>query len=342
MANTLKDQTPDYRLDDDESGESDIIDVSAGASVDLFSMGIGDAGRRLDVVLAQRLPGLSRTRLQALIEAGQVLVDGEVPLAKRLLRGGEQVTVKATPRSATVGVLPEARALPIIFEDNYLLVIDKPPGWVVHPGAGNPSGTLQNFLLAHHPGAVNLVRAGIVHRLDKDTSGLMVIAKTEAVQLALVRMIAERVVQREYLALVRGTVRGADTVDAPIGRHPRDRIKMAVVKEAQGGRPAVTHYRPLSHGLRHTLLRCRLETGRTHQIRVHMAHIRHPIEADPVYAARPHPDDAVAVQTFARQALHATRLAFAHPVTHAPLVFDAAPPPDMQGLLAALLGGERS
>jgi 23S rRNA pseudouridine1911/1915/1917 synthase len=336
MVHTSQDKTKHYRPDDGLTADGDEFPHQESVVAPLaFRLTVAEAGGRLDAVLAARLPDVSRNRVKALIEAGDVEVDGQARAPRYSVRGDEAVTVAVKPREANAAILPEPRDLPIVFEDAHVLVLNKPAGWVVHPGAGNWQGTLQNFLLAHHAGAAGLVRAGIVHRLDKDTSGLMMVAKTEAAQQALTQMIAARAVTREYLALVRGAIERPGTVDAAIGRHATDRTRMAVTR-SEAGRPAVTHYQPIAALPRHTLMRCKLETGRTHQIRVHMAHIKHPIEGDPVYAPRyigPHVD---AVAAFARQALHATRLAFAHPVTDKPLKFDAPPPADFARLQAEL------
>jgi len=213
-----------------------------------------------------------------------------------------------------------------VHEDEALLVIDKPAGLVVHPGSGNWEGTMLNALLHHVARSRELPRAGIVHRLDKETSGLLVVAKTEAAQAALVRQLQARTVKRTYLALARGRVERDGTVEAPIGRHPVQRTKMAVVAS---GKPAVTHYRVRERFAAHTLLECDLETGRTHQIRVHLASIGHPLEGDPVYAGR-------GPKAFERQALHAWKLAFVHPSTGAPMAFESPLPPDMARLLEAL------
>jgi len=213
-----------------------------------------------------------------------------------------------------------------VHEDEHLLVVDKPAGLVVHPGSGNWEGTMLNALLHHVPAVRELPRAGIVHRLDKDTSGLLVVAKTEPAQLALVRQLQARTVKRTYLALARGRVERDGTVEAPIGRHPVHRTRMAVVAS---GKPAVTHYRVRERFAAHTLLECGLETGRTHQIRVHLASIGHPLEGDPVYAGR-------APAGFHRQALHALKLAFDHPASGAPMSFESPLPADMSALLASL------
>jgi 23S rRNA pseudouridine1911/1915/1917 synthase len=281
---------------------------------------------RLDQVLARLLPAESRTRLAQLVDAGEVTVDGERVLPRRRLRGGERIAVRLVPRPQDQPHRAEALALEVSHEDEAVIVIAKPAGLVVHPGAGNWEGTLLNALLHHAPELAALPRAGIVHRLDKDTSGLMVVAKTEAAMQSLVRDLAAHAVARTYLALVRGAVRAAGTVDAPIGRHPARRTHMAVVR---GGKPAVTHYRVVEAFAAHTLLQCDLETGRTHQIRVHLASVGHPIEGDPTYGAR-------GERLLPRQALHAWRLAFTHPQTGAPVQFEAPLPADFSGLLARL------
>ncbi|OBS09030.1 23S rRNA pseudouridine(1911/1915/1917) synthase RluD [Acidihalobacter prosperus] len=296
------------------------------------------AGRRVDQALAQLMPDYSRTRIKDWIEAGRVTLDGRVPRPRDSVTGGEAVSVRPL-----VAVIHEDRAqaiaLDIRHEDDSLLVLNKPAGLVVHPAAGNPEGTLLNALLHHAPDLATLPRAGIVHRLDKDTSGLMVVAKTPGAHQALVAALAAREVSREYLALVQGELIAGGTVEEPIARHPRDRKRMGVVP---GGKPAISHYRVIERFVGHTLVRVALETGRTHQIRVHMSHIRHPIVGDPVYGGRlrlpPGSDEALTntMRGFRRQALHATRLALAHPVSGEHLVWDAEPPDDMTTLLAAL------
>lgn len=296
------------------------------------------AGRRVDQALSQLLPDYSRTRIKDWIEQGRVTLDGKVPRPRDSVVGGEAVSVRPL-----VSVVREDRAqaisLDIRYEDDSLLVLNKPAGLVVHPAAGNREGTLLNALLHHCPDLATLPRAGIVHRLDKDTSGLMVVAKTPGAHQALVAALADREVKREYLALVQGELIAGGTVDEPIARHPRDRKRMAVVS---GGKHAVSHYRVVERFVGHTLLRVSLETGRTHQIRVHMAHIRHPIVGDPVYGGRlrlpPGADDELVgvMRGFRRQALHATRLEFEHPRTGEPLAWDSEPPEDMRRLLAAL------
>jgi 23S rRNA pseudouridine1911/1915/1917 synthase len=284
------------------------------------------AGERLDRALARLLPGETRSRLARLIEEGHVLVDGGAASASRKMKSGERVDVALAPRPSDTTHRPEAIELAVIHEDADLLVIDKPAGLVVHPGSGNWSGTMLNALLHHAPVVGDLPRAGIVHRLDKDTSGLLVVAKTEPAQAALVRQLQARSVKRTYLALVRGRVERDGTVDAPIGRHPVQRTRMAVVAT---GKPAVTHYRVKRRFAAHTLLECDLETGRTHQIRVHLASIGHPLEGDPVYAGK-------ARGAFGRQALHAWRLAFVHPGSGKAVSFEAPPPRDLTALLEGL------
>jgi 23S rRNA pseudouridine1911/1915/1917 synthase len=284
------------------------------------------AGARLDRALVKLLPDESRSRLARLIEEGHVRVEGRAASASLKVRSGEAVEVALAPRPADTAFQPEAIALAVVHEDDALLVIDKPAGLVVHPGSGNWSGTMLNALLHHAPRTGELPRAGIVHRLDKDTSGLLVVAKTEAAQLALVRQLQARTVKRTYLALVRGKLDQGGTIDAPIGRHPVQRTRMAVVP---GGKPAVTHYRVRRRFAAHTLLECDLETGRTHQIRVHLASIGHPLEGDPVYAGK-------ARGTFRRQALHAWKLAFVHPTSGKAVRFESPMPADLKSLLEAL------
>ena len=296
------------------------------------------AGRRLDQALAELFPDHSRSRLTAWVKAGDVLVDGAPAVPRQIVQGGEQVTLD-TPVQREVGAEAEDIALDIRHEDADIIVVDKPAGLVVHPGAGNAAGTLQNALLHHDPALAGIPRGGIVHRLDKDTSGLMVVARSPRAHTALVAQLASREVHRQYLALVYGTMVAGGRVDAPIGRHPRDRVKQAVRDD---GRDAVTHYRVRERFRAMTLVECRLETGRTHQIRVHMAHVRHPLVGDPQYGgllklpkgASPALTDAL--RGFRRQALHAEQLAFVHPGTGEPVSFEAPLPADMQAVLAAL------
>jgi 23S rRNA pseudouridine1911/1915/1917 synthase len=284
------------------------------------------AGLRLDQALARMLPEESRTRLARLIEQGHVRVDGAPAEPKRKMRSGEAVEIVLAPRIEASAFAPEEIALDIVHEDEDVIVVNKPAGLVVHPGSGNWAGTMLNALLHHAPGSGELARAGIVHRLDKDTSGLLVVARNEVAQASLVRQLQARTVKRTYLAVVRGVVKAPGSVDAPIGRHPKQRTRMAVVA---GGKPAVTHYRVKKAFPSHTLLECDLETGRTHQIRVHLASIGHPIEGDAVYAGR-------GPRLIARQALHAWKLAFAHPRSGKAMRFEAPLPSDMKALLESL------
>jgi 23S rRNA pseudouridine1911/1915/1917 synthase len=286
------------------------------------------AGLRLDQALARLLPEESRSRLAKLIGEGHVRVDGKRAAAKLKLKSGEAVEVALAPRVEESAYLPEVRVLDIVYEDDDILVVDKPAGLVVHPGSGNWSGTLLNALLHQAPALARLARAGIVHRLDKDTSGLLVVAKNEPAQIALVRQLQARTVKRTYLALARGKVKGPGTIDAPVGRHPVHRTRMAVVA---GGKPAVTRFRVRKALAAHTLLECDLETGRTHQIRVHLASIGHPLEGDPVYAGR-------GEKQLGRQALHAWKLAFTHPRTGKSVSFESPLPEDFRALLERLRG----
>ncbi|MHB1586617.1 MAG: 23S rRNA pseudouridine(1911/1915/1917) synthase RluD [Acidiferrobacteraceae bacterium] len=288
------------------------------------------AGHRLDAALASLLPEFSRSQLQAWIREGRVRLNGTTVPPRYRLAGGEQVEIEVLDE-ARGDWGPENLPLAVVEEDEHVIVIDKPAGLVVHPGAGNGRGTLLNALLHHCSELARLPRAGIVHRLDKDTSGLLVVAKREPVRLDLIRQLRERQVSRVYRALVHGRMVAGGHVDAPIGRHPRDRLRMAVVAH---GRPAVTHYRVRSRYAHHTELEVRLESGRTHQIRVHMSHLRHPIVGDPLYtgraaAVRGAPELTARVRAFPRQALHAEVLSFEHPVRgkatyHAPLPADLA------------------
>ncbi len=295
-------------------------------------------GQRLDQALAALFPDFSRTRLKAWIEAGRVLVDGVHPKPRDLVSGGELVRVEPLAE-ARVEVAPEAIALEILHEDESLLVIAKPAGLVVHPGAGNPRATLQNALLAHDPALAMLPRAGIVHRLDKDTSGLLVVARTPEAHARLTKALARHEVEREYEALAIGVMTAGGTVDAPIDRHPVDRLRMAV---RGSGRDAVTHYRVIERFRSHTHVRVRLETGRTHQIRVHLTHAGFPLVGDPLYGRRlvlpkgATPELTALLRGFHRQALHAARLAFIHPGSGERVEFATPLPPDFASLLQAL------
>jgi len=296
------------------------------------------AGLRLDQALARLLPQYSRASLQLWIRAERVQVEGRVPRASEKVRGGERVQI-VIPQTPAGDWAAEAIPLDIVYEDDDLLVINKPAGLVVHPGAGNPEGTMLNALLHHAPTLNKLARAGIVHRLDKETSGLLVVAKTEPARLDLIEQLKARTLTREYLALVQGLLVAGGTVDAPIGRHTQVRTRMAV---NQGGRPAVSHYRIEKKFRAHTLLRVKLESGRTHQIRVHMAHLKHPLVGDPVYGGRLHlpkgasPALIATLQGFKRQALHAVRLGLVHPVSGKSVEWEAPMPGDMRALLKVL------
>lgn len=292
------------------------------------------AGMRIDQVLAQLMPDQSRNRLQSWVRDGRVLVDDRQVPPKFRVRGSEALIIDVPPPPEAVADAPEAIDLDIVFEDAALMVINKPAGLVVHPGSGNWQGTLLNALLYHCPALSRVPRAGIVHRLDKDTSGLLVVAKTLAAQTDLVRQLQARSVHREYMALAHGQLSIGGTVDAPIGRHASQRTRMAVVGS---GREAVTHYSVERRFEECTLVRCKLETGRTHQIRVHMAHIGHPLVGDPVYGKRRCRSEAL--QAFPRQALHALQLGLIHPVSGEAMSWSASLPEDMLALVAAAAQG---
>jgi 23S rRNA pseudouridine1911/1915/1917 synthase len=296
------------------------------------------AGLRLDQVLAQLLPDYSRARLQQWLRDGRVRLDAGDCRPRDRVRGGERVEVRgAIPVEAPW----EAQALPlaVVHEDAEILVVDKPAGLVVHPGAGNPDRTLVNALLHRDPDLAGIPRAGVVHRLDRDTSGLLVVARTLRAHRALVEQLRARTVHREYDAVVVGVLVAGGTVEAAVGRHPTQRTRMAVVP---GGRAAVSHYRLAERFRAHTHLRVRLETGRTHQIRVHMAHLHHPVVGDPVYGGRPRlPPEArpalvEALRGFRRQALHASRLELIHPATGETLGWESPWPADLRGLIERL------
>ncbi len=297
------------------------------------------ADRRLDQAAAALWPEFSRSRIKQWIECGALRLDGNPVIPRTRVNVGQALSLDA--QLTEVGpAAPEAIPLNVVWEDSQLLVIDKPAGLVVHPGAGNPTGTLQNGLLYLDAGLAELPRAGIVHRLDKDTTGLLLVARTLAAHRALVEQLERRAIKRRYQAICQGVVVGGGTVNAALGRHPRDRLRMAVL--SHGGREARTHYRVAERFRAHTLLRVELDTGRTHQIRVHMAHIRHPLVGDRLYGGRPKlppaaaPELADQLRNFPRQALHAGEIALAHPSTGEPLHFMATLPEDMAGLLAAL------
>lgn len=300
------------------------------------------AGARLDRVLADMFPQFSRSRLQAWLKEGGILVDGSTAKPRRLVAGGETVDIDVALPDP-VPDAAEALPLDVVFEDPDLVVVNKPAGLVVHPAAGNPAGTLLNGLLYHAPELARLPRAGIVHRLDKDTTGLLVVARTLEAHKSLVDQLLARSIGREYEALVQGCPVAGGRVDAPIGRHPKDRKRMAVRLEGDTvGKPAVTHYRIRTRFRAHSHLRVRLGTGRTHQIRVHMAHIGHPLVGDRTYGGRPRvpavADRSVvaALQRFPRQALHAGKLELDHPRSGERLSWTAPIPDDMTRLIELL------
>ena len=297
------------------------------------------AGQRLDQALAKLFPDYSRSRLQQWVKEGLVKVDDQQICRPRdKVMGGEQVELEARMEEQ-VECNPQSIPLDLIFEDEQLLVINKPAGLVVHPAVGNRDGTLQNALLNHDPNLIQLPRAGIVHRLDKETSGLLVVARTPMAHKTLVEQLQAREVKREYRAIAKGVLVAGGTVDAPIGRHPVNRVKQAVVP---GGKSAITHYRVLERFAHHSYLRVNLETGRTHQIRVHMAHIKHALVGDPVYGGRlqmpagASPELQNALRKFKRQALHARRLGLKHPASDEWYEWEVPVPQDMAELLEVL------
>jgi 23S rRNA pseudouridine1911/1915/1917 synthase len=329
----LHDEMPDEVVDELADPAAD---PQPGAPETLeFAVPMQASGSRLDQWLAQKLPQYSRNRIKVWIEAGLVTLDGQARDPKHKIRGGEAVWVRPEAAPEQGAYAPEAIALDIVHEDAAIIVINKPAGLVAHPAAGNWSGTLLNALLHHAPQLAGVPRAGIVHRLDKETSGLLVVAKTLEAQTALVRQLQARSVRRLYWALAAGRIEAAGVVDAPLGRHPTQRIKIAVLHEDDSGaRPAITHYAALGHhardGVEVTAVECRLETGRTHQIRVHLQYLGHPLVGDQVYGRAP------TKAWLPRQALHARELALVHPVTRKQVGWQAPLPPDLQQLLQSL------
>ncbi|SCX27469.1 ribosomal large subunit pseudouridine synthase D [Nitrosomonas eutropha] len=312
---------PDSSIASGQKNE-DIIELIAPGNL---------AGLRLDQVLAQLLPQWSRSRLQRWIGEDRVSVDGSAGSTRQKIWGGEIIHVTAGLVESDQSHQAEAIPLSIIYEDDHLIVIDKPAGLVVHPGNGNWHGTLLNALLNHAPQLSQVPRAGIVHRLDKDTTGLLVVAKTIEAQLDLVRQLQQRTVKRHYFALALGRIEKDGLVDAPIGRHPVHRTRMAVVKN---GKPARTYYRILEKFVACTLLQCSLETGRTHQIRVHLMSIGHPLAGDPVYGKiSSDPPTADAIVHLPRQALHARQLELTHPNSGQIMHWESSLPDDMSRLL---------
>ena len=295
-------------------------------------------GARLDQALAELFPDFSRSRLQQWVKEGSVLVDGKVLRSKDKLLGGESIEIDVQ-LAAETSFTPEPIQLDIVYQDDALIVINKPAGLVVHPAAGNWQGTLLNALLHHDPAIAAVPRAGIVHRIDKETTGLLVVARTLEAQTALVEQLQAREFTREYDAVVNGVLTGGGTVDEPIGRHPVDRKRMAVVRN---GKPAVTHYRLAERFRAHTHIKVQLETGRTHQIRVHMAHRHNPLVGDPVYGGRLRipsgctPELEQMLRHFHRQALHASRLGLIHPQSGEYLEWSAELPEDMRRLLEVM------
>jgi len=334
MADTVP-EGPEPGLEGEALAEALAEDESASLSepeLRAIAMGVAQHGERLDRALAETVPEFSRSYLQQLLAHGAVrLNDQPVSKAAHRIKAGDRVVVEMRPTLESQAFRPEAMDLDVVYEDAHLLVVHKPAGLVVHPAPGNWSGTLLNGLMARDPQCARMPRAGIVHRLDKDTSGLMVVARTRAAMDALVRMIALRQVRRQYLALAHRPWQGASSIaiDKPIGRDPRNRLRMAVVDLAQhSGKTARTDVELLGSGEQGCWVRCTLHTGRTHQIRVHMASAGHPLVADVLYGGTP----AAGLQ---RQALHAFRLAFAHPVTGEALEFLAPLPQDMRNALSA-------
>lgn len=297
------------------------------------------AGKRLDVVIAELFPEYSRSRLKIWIQQGQVLLNGKVAKPKTKITGDEELQLTVQTIESETACEAEDIPLNIVYQDEDIIVVNKPAGLVVHPAAGHYTGTMQNALLHFDPSLAAIPRAGIVHRIDKDTTGLMVVARNLSSHKYLADQIQQHEVIREYQAVVHGVLTGGGMVDQPIGRHPRDRIKMAV---RENGREAVTHYRLLEKFREHSHIKVQLETGRTHQIRVHMSYLRHPLVGDPVYAGRhrvppgAQPDLLNYLQAFKRQALHAWKLTLIHPKHGEEVSFEADLPDDMSKLISLL------
>lgn len=314
-------------------GSKKVIEITNLVSPELV-------GLRLDQALAQLFPQYSRSQLKTWLLAGLVSVDGQSPKPKEKVAGGEKITL-SVPQTPVVTWVAEPMALNLIFEDEHLLVLNKPKNCVVHPGAGNPSGTLVNALLHYCPTLAELPRAGVVHRLDKDTTGLMVVAKTSLAYHALVKALQARRVKRGYEAIVCGVPVAGGRLEASIGRHPQDRKKMAVV-DSNHGKEAITHYRILEKYRAHARLELQLETGRTHQIRVHLSSIHYPILGDKTYGGRlkippkAEPHFQILLRTFPRQALHAKQLGLTHPITGEDMFWEIPLPEDMVNLIEAL------
>ncbi len=305
----------------------------------VLNISAGQKGKRLDIALAELCPQHSRSRLQGWIKSGYVMVDDVIPRQRDVVQGGETINIRAEFEGADKTWAKESIPLDIVHSDRDVIIINKPPGLVVHPGAGNREHTLLNALLFHFPELEQVPRAGIVQRLDKDTSGLMVVARNITAHTWLVGQLHDRLVTREYRAIVSGVMTAGGSVDAPIGRHPVKRKSMAVV---ESGKPAITHYRVLQKFPANTYIQLKLESGRTHQIRVHMAHIRYPVVGDPIYGGRQRfpksagPALLKELQSFPRQALHASRLEFTHPRKLKLVGWEAPIPADIQHLLELL------
>ena len=329
----MTESIPDFIPDED----TDFATEAPAAEPLRLTVPIDLAGLRLDAALAKMLPDYSRSRIAGWIKDGEVLCNDAPASPKTKLIGGEDFVVNIQPSHETQAFTPEAMPLDIIYEDDSVIVLNKPAGLVVHPAAGNWTGTLLNGLLAHAPELSQVPRAGIVHRLDKDTSGLMVVAKTLPAQNHLVQQLQSRSVKRIYRAIADGIVPFDGKIETQIGRDPHNRLKMAVVKF--GGKEAITHVKVLERYQAHSYIECSLETGRTHQIRVHLREARHPLAGDAVYGNPRHPcspEVKAEVKTLARQALHAYRLTFVHPQSGETLSFEAPMPDDMYHLLSVL------